>query len=166
LPDSQASLDGIIVLAGHGARSDALAALSQRFPKARFIFSGFKFSATDCENLIAHLSVDSARVYWENRPRTTSEDALYCAALLKPKPSEQWLLVTSALHMPRAVGCFRAAGFQVEPYPAHFRDRPPRPFVPFAPAVALTYLDGAAKEWVGLVAYRLMGKTDALFPGP
>jgi uncharacterized SAM-binding protein YcdF (DUF218 family) len=166
LPDSQASLDGIIVLAGHGARSDALAALSERFPKARFIFSGFKFSATDSENLIAHLSVGPARVYWENRPRTTSEDALYCAALLKPKPSERWLLVTSALHMPRAVGCFRAVGFQVEPYPAHFRDRPPRLFAPFAPSVALNHLDTAAKEWVGLVAYRLMGKTDALFPGP
>jgi uncharacterized SAM-binding protein YcdF (DUF218 family) len=166
LPDSQASLDGIIVLAGHGARSDALAALNQRFPKARFIFSGFKFSATQSENLIAHLSVDPARVYWENRPRTTSEDALYCAALLKPKPSERWLLVTSALHMPRAVGCFRAAGFQVEPYPAHFRDKPPRPFAPFAPSVALNHLDTAAKEWIGLVAYRLMGKTDALFPGP
>jgi len=166
LPDSQASLDGIIVLAGHGARSDALAALNQRFPKARFIFSGFKFSAMQSENLIAHLSVDPARVYWENRPRTTSEDALYCAALLKPKPSERWLLVTSALHMPRAVGCFRASGFQVEQYPARFRDRPSRFFAPFAPSAALSHLDTAAKEWVGLVAYRLMGKTDALFPQP
>jgi uncharacterized SAM-binding protein YcdF (DUF218 family) len=166
LPDSQAALDGIIVLAGHGAESDALAALSQRFPKARFIFSGFKFSATDSENLIAHLSVDPARVYMENRPRTTTEDALYCAALLKPKPGERWLLVTSALHMPRAVGCFRAAGFQVEPYPVHFRTKPPRPFARFAPGFALNHLDAAAKEWIGLVAYRLMGKTDALYPGP
>jgi uncharacterized SAM-binding protein YcdF (DUF218 family) len=166
LPDSQAALDGIIVLAGHGARSEAVAALSQRFPKARCIFSGFKLTAADSEKLIARLGVDPARVYWENRPRTTSEDALYCAALLKPKPNERWLLVTSALHMPRAVGCFRAAGFQVEPYPAHFGDRPARLFAPFAPGVALNHLDTAAKEWIGLVAYRLMGKTDALFPGP
>jgi hypothetical protein len=27
-------------------------------------------------------------------------------------------------------------------------------------------LDVAAKEWIGLIAYRLMGKTDALFPRP
>ena len=166
LPDSQAALDGIIVLASHDPRSDALAALSQRFPNARLIFSGFKLSATDSENLVARIGIDPARVYMENRPRTTTEDALYCAALLKPKPGERWLLVTVALHMPRAVGCFRAAGFQVEPYPAHFRDRLPRPFVPFAPGVALSHLDTAAKEWVGLVAYRLLGKTDALFPGP
>jgi hypothetical protein len=32
--------------------------------------------------------------------------------------------------------------------------------------VALSYLDFAAKEWIGLIAYRLMGRTDALFPGP
>jgi uncharacterized SAM-binding protein YcdF (DUF218 family) len=166
LPDSQAALNGIIVLAGHGARSDELAALSQRFPKASFIFSGFRFSPTDSENLLARLGVDPARVYMENRPRTTSEDALYCAALLKPKPSERWLLVTSALHMPRAVGCFRAAGFQVEPYPVHFETRSPNAFAWFASSFALSHLDTAAKEWIGLVAYRLMGKTDVLFPGP
>ena len=163
LPDSQAALDGIIVVGGHDAKSDGLVALSQRFPKASFIFSGFKFSATDS---VARLGIDPARVYMENRPRTTSEDAMYCGALLKPKPSQRWLLVTSALHMPRAVGCFRAAGFQVEAYPVHFRDRPSRPFAPFAPSVALNHLDTAAKEWIGLVAYRLMGKTDTLFPGP
>ena len=38
-------------------------------------------------------------------------------ALLNPKPGERWLLVTSSWHMPRAVGVFRKAGFQIEPYP-------------------------------------------------
>jgi hypothetical protein len=31
---------------------------------------------------------------------------------------------------------------------------------------ALIQFDRAVKEWIGLIAYRLMGKTDALFPGP
>ena len=44
---------------------------------------------------------------------------------------------------------------------------PSHPFAAFAPgSEALNLLDRAAKEWIGLVAYRLMGKTDALFPGP
>jgi putative transposase len=60
----------------------------------------------------------------ESRSQTTFEDALYSAALLKPKPSERWLLVTLALHMPRAVKCFRSAGFQVQPYPVELA-RPP-----------------------------------------
>jgi uncharacterized SAM-binding protein YcdF (DUF218 family) len=100
--------------------------------------------------------------------RTTSEDALYSAALLKPKPNERWLLVTAAMHMPRAVGCFRVAGFRVEAYPVAFITRGRSgPFALFATgSSALIQLDKTAKEWIGLIAYRLMGQTDALFPGP
>ena len=104
----------------------------------------------------------------ESRPRTTSEDALYSAVLLKPERRERWLLVTAAMHMPRAVGCFRVAGFRVAPYPLEFMTRGRSgPFALFATgSSALSQFDRAAKEWVGLVAYRLMRKTDALFPGP
>src|SRR5262245_4465731 len=119
-PDSQAPPDGIIVLGGSSEFGiEAAEALSRDYPEARIIFSGY--SATDAINRFARLGGDPARVYVEIRPRTTFEDAQYSAALLKPKPSERWLLVTSALHMARAVGCFRAAGFQVQPYPIGFR---------------------------------------------
>jgi uncharacterized SAM-binding protein YcdF (DUF218 family) len=163
-PDSRAPPDGIIVLAGAGdAGIDAVLALSRDYPKARLTFSGF--SATALKRF-ARQGGDPARVYVESRPRTTSEDALYSAALLKPKPGERWLLVTLALHMPRAVGCFRAAGFQVQPYPVEL-GRPLHLFAPYTTgSAALSYLDFAAKEWIGLIAYRLMGRTDALFPGP
>jgi uncharacterized SAM-binding protein YcdF (DUF218 family) len=168
-PDSQAPPDGIILLGGTGIRGIVvMSALSQDYPKARLIFSGFRI-ATDSYLLNAFARIRGvetlARAYIEDRPRTTYEDALYTAALLKPNPSEKWLLVTSAVHMPRAVGCFRNAGFQVEPYPMEFRSAPPLyGFAPGSPA--LNHLDTAAKEWIGLVVYRLMGKTDALFPGP
>ena len=70
--------------------------------------------------------------------------------------------------MPRAVGCFRTAGFQVEPYPIGIRTN--SPLLALAQevtgSVAFAYLDLAGKEWLGLTAYRLMGRTDALFPGP
>jgi uncharacterized SAM-binding protein YcdF (DUF218 family) len=170
-PDSQAAPDGIILLGG-GRGTDGLSAvsvLSQNYPKARLIFSGFGATTSDAElsrKLFALVGGDPARIYMEPRARTTFEDALYAAALLKPKRSERWILVTSAMHMPRAVGCFRAAGFRVEPYPVEASD-PSHPFADFVPGlVALRDLNEAAKEWIGLVAYRLMGKTDALFPGP
>jgi len=170
-PDSQAPPDGIILLAGTGIGGiDAASTLSQDYPEARLIFSGF--DATDSTNkyllkIFASLGGDPARIYMEPRARTTSEDALYSAALLKPKPSERWLLVTSAFHMPRAVGCFRTAGFQVEPYPIGSRTVRGHPFATFYPGSgALIHLDTALKEWFGLVAYRVMGKTDALFPRP
>jgi uncharacterized SAM-binding protein YcdF (DUF218 family) len=166
-PDSQAPPDGIILLSSVGMGGiDAVSTLSRNYPKARLIFSGSM--TTYRLEIFARLGGDPARIYVDSRPRTTSEDALYAATVLKPKSSERWLLVTSALHMPRAVGCFRAAGFQVEPYPVEFRtDRQTNPFRQFLPgSVALYQFDLAAKEWIGLIAYRLMGKTDALFPGP
>ena len=160
--------DGIILLGGGGLGGmDAVSALSRDYPKAQVIFSGFSATNRAALKTFAQLGGDPARVYIEPRPRTTSEDASYTAALLKPKSSEKWMLVTSALHMPRAVGCFRVAGFQVEPYAVEFRTVRSHPFARFVPgSEALSHLDAAAKEWVGLIAYRLMGKTDALFPRP
>jgi len=171
-PDSQSPPDGIILLGGVSGMGgiEAVSILSQHYPKARLIFSGFQATDSGDEYMIkkfAQLGGDPARIYMEPRARTTFEDALYAAALLKPKPSERWMLVTSALHMPRAVGCFRVAGFQVEPYPVEFTTAESHPFAGFVPGPpALYYLDRAAKEWIGLIAYRLMGRTDALFPGP
>jgi uncharacterized SAM-binding protein YcdF (DUF218 family) len=164
-PFSQASPHGIIVLGGSDYSGiDALTVLSRNYPEARIIFSGFSATVLD---RFALLGGNPARVYVESRPRTTSEDALYSAELLKPKPGERWLLVTLALHMPRAVGCFRVAGFEVEPYPVGFRTGGPSQFIlDVTGSVALLQLDVAAKEWIGLLAYGLMGKTDALFPAP
>ena len=39
---------------------------------------------------------------------------------MQPQPGERWLLVTSATHMPRSMGIFRQAGFNVMAWPAHF----------------------------------------------
>ncbi len=162
-PDPQAPLDGIIILGG-SVMIESPSILSHAYPKARLAFIGL--STADVARF-DDLGGDPTRIKIEPRSRTTSEDALYSAALLKPKPSERWLLVTSAVHMPRAVGCFRLAGFQVEPYPINSITSPPGRFALFAIGpVALFQFDTAAKEWIGLIAYRLMGKTDTLFPGP
>src|SRR5215469_2953084 len=128
-PDSRAPPYGIIFLAGvgNGAMVPVFSTLSHDYPTAHLIFSGFIVA----ENVIKSLGGDSARIIdIEPRPRTTSEDAFYAAALLKPKPGERWLLVTTAIHMPRAVGCFRVAGFQVEPYPVAFTAGRSHPFTP------------------------------------
>ena len=116
----------------------------------------------------ARLGGDRERVTMERQSRTTFENAVYSRELIKPNSNERWLLVTAALHMPRAIGCFRRVGFMVEAYPIQYttghRSR-------LQPAFglgsnALTRLDAAMKEWIGLVVYRLTGKTNQLFPAP
>jgi hypothetical protein len=51
----------------------------------------------------------------------------------------------------RAIGCFRAAGFQVEPYPVAFKTGgPSHSFSPYATGSGAFYLlDLAVKEWIG-----------------
>jgi uncharacterized SAM-binding protein YcdF (DUF218 family) len=72
--------------------------------------------------------------------------------------------------MPRAVGVFRKAGFPVEPYPVDWHsDGDPKLdwlIPPISPFGGWHVLDEASKEWVGLVAYWLTGRTSALFPAP
>ena len=55
-----------------------------------------------------------------DRSRNTCENAIYTAQLIKPTKQQTWVLVTSAMDMPRAVGVFRKGGFQVLPYPVDY----------------------------------------------
>jgi uncharacterized SAM-binding protein YcdF (DUF218 family) len=93
---------------------------------------------------------------------------VFSKALVMPKPGERWLLVTSAYHMPRSVGLFRKAGFAVEPYPVDWRVGGRDDLLDFTKTASdgLSRTDTAVREWMGLVAYWLAGRSDALFPGP
>lgn len=191
--DDGRPVDGVVVLGGAvqaeesfgrgqltvneaAERVLALADLARRYPGAKIVFSGGGGTlfvdetpeADAVEKFLDTLGLPRERVLFENQSRTTSENAVFTRRLVGPKPGERWLLVTSAWHLPRAVGCFRQAGFSVTPYPVDFRTRGPsdawRTFT-FA-SEGLRRLDLAAREWAGLVGYRLAGRTDALFPGP
>jgi uncharacterized SAM-binding protein YcdF (DUF218 family) len=70
--------------------------------------------------------------------------------------------------MPRAIAAFRAAGFAVEACPVDWRTRGSLDAARFFGSLSegLARTDAAVHEWVGLVAYRLTGKTKELFPAP
>jgi uncharacterized SAM-binding protein YcdF (DUF218 family) len=87
---------------------------------------------------------------------------------VRPEPSQIWLLVTSAYHMPRSMGLFRKAGFNVVAYPVDYRSEGIFRDWRLSNEVwrGLRLFDVAAHEWVGLAAYYASGKIDALFPGP
>jgi uncharacterized SAM-binding protein YcdF (DUF218 family) len=70
--------------------------------------------------------------------------------------------------MPRSVGTFRQAGFDVVPYPVDFRTRDRGDLTRFFTGIGgcLERVDFAVKEYIGLAAYRLSGRSNALFPAP
>lgn len=150
-------------------------ALKSRYPKARFIFSGGSAALFGSEHSEAdtiarfwrETGVDRGDIVYENRSRNTLENAIYTRDLAKPRDGERWLLVTSAMHMPRAVGVFRKAGFDVVAWPVDYRTSGDPWRVNFRSASTnFALAENAFHEWVGLLAYRLTGKTGALFPGP
>ncbi len=185
LPDK---VDGIIVLGGaidpertaeygqvafnqSAARVSETLRLAHHYPAARIVLSGGvggllsepTTEAAATARLLTEWGVAPNRLVIEDRSRTTHENAVFSKQAADPKPGEVWILVTSADHMPRAVGCFRHIGWSVVPDPVDY-EAIRRLHISLA--VGLGIVGEAAHEWLGLVAYRIVGWTDALFPAP
>lgn len=166
---------GVTALNEAAERMTAVADLARRFPSVPIIFTGGNDNllfpgaaeADFVPRLFESFGVMRDRIRLENRSRNTAENAAFTKALIDPRPNERWLLVTSAAHMPRAIGAFRHAGFFVEAYPVDWRTLGSEdwhsPFNTLSAGLART--DAALHEWFGLIAYWLAGKSSSLFPG-
>ena len=182
-------VDGIIVLAGaenisvtaargqpsfhDGAeRLTTFVWLAHVYPDAVLLFSGGSGSLTDQK----HKSADTARkifyqvglnpdrVQFESDSKNTSESALESYKLIKPSPDQHWILVTSAFHMPRSVGLFRKAGWDIIPYPVDFQTT--KHFSLKFDFREIGRLSLGIREWLGLFVYRAIGSTSTLLPSP
>lgn len=186
-----AQVDGIVVLGGavlapqagdfhepslngQAERLIEAAVLARRFPEAKVLYSGGSGLLQDADHreadyagpILEWLGVERSRLLLERDSRNTWENALESKKLAAPKPGEHWLLVTSAWHMPRAVGCFRAAGWaDIIPHPVDYIGGNPH-WLQFEPEYQLLNLSLGVKEWIGLAAYHLLHRTDAWFPAP
>lgn len=153
----------------------AFVELGRRYPGARMVSSGGSGSVRHPDltedaavrRALEQVGFDTGRVIFENRSRNTWENAVFSRDLVDPAPGETWILVTSGIHMPRSMGIFERIGWRVLPYPVDYRtSQDPRFWVHFDLEENLAQLSDAVREWIGLAAYRVMGRTDALFPGP
>lgn len=185
--------DGIIVLGGAvdavvskarnnlslneaGERITEALDLASRLPNARVVISGggetlLYNGASDgdaVKALFVRLVAHPERVEIEDRSLNTHENAVFTRQMLGDLTGQRWLLVTSAFHMPRAIGCFRQVGLQVTPWPVDYRTRgladATRLFG--QPSEGLRRMDIIVKEWIGLLVYRATGRSSALFPAP
>jgi uncharacterized SAM-binding protein YcdF (DUF218 family) len=185
-PDSLPErVDGILVLGGAvewrvsrernqlnvnqaGERLMAAAALARRYPNARLALTGVfredvaaEFVAVPRAASLIHGEEYRGRtVEFIGEARSTYEDALLALERLSPKAGETWILVTSAMHMPRALSVFRTLGWRLLPYPVDYRtagkpdllNQDPRP------GATLAALDEAVREWGAVFVYLRTGR--------
>lgn len=192
-PEIPGDIAGIIVLGGTinayitatrgqpslttgGERFTETIYLARKFPDARVIFSGG--SGALIENALKEadaarvffdrMGMPAGRIEYERNSRNTFENARFSLKLAgNTAMSKPWVLVTSAIHMPRAIGVFRKTGWDVLAFPVDYWTDGQLEFEPgFHPISGIGLLNQAMREWIGLVAYRILGRTADLFPAP
>lgn len=151
-------------------------ALARTLTRAQILFSGgsgrlFPGGASEASvvyRMLTEIGVPANRIVLEDKSRDTFENAVFSRAMANPAAGERWLLVTSAAHMPRAIGSFRRAGFPVEPWPVDYRTRGwnDAGSAFYTMSDGLRRLDYVTKEYAGLFMYWISGRSSALWPGP
>ena len=119
--DQASAARGQTVFDEGGERLTEAVILAKRYPQARVVYTSgaasFVPGATSTEalqarKLMSQMGVAPERITIEDKSRNTDENARFTAAVVHPEPSQRWLIVTSAFHMPRAMGVFEKVGFQ------------------------------------------------------
>ena len=158
---------GQVSLDEAAARLTSAVELARQYPTTRIVFAG-RSEAHFAVRFLENLGVPRNRITVETQSRNTAENAVFTKRLIAPKPGERWLLVTSAMHMPRAIGAFRQAGFPVEAYPVDYQTAGWEDLWVFSGSLdrGIGKTDAAVHEWLGLFVYWVTGRIPVLFPGP
>ncbi|MFU8865538.1 MAG: YdcF family protein [Rhodobacterales bacterium] len=179
------AIDGIVVLGGgEDAERSALwgqvqlgegaerltegLRLARLHPEAQLVFTGGSGALRDALGG-GQSGADVAETFWteqgltdatlERVSRNTAENARATVDLIGQRPSETWVLITSAFHMPRALQSFRAAGWpDITPWPVDFRSRSLSRGIGWDLDGNLGRMRTALNEYLGLIGYRLAGR--------
>ncbi|MBY0462758.1 MAG: YdcF family protein, partial [Alphaproteobacteria bacterium] len=94
--------------------------LARRYPNLPIVFTGTPIEVELTKKLFDEMGIDPARITYENESRNTLDNASNSYKLVQPKPEDKWVLVTSAFHIPRSMGLFKGAGWNVTAYPVDY----------------------------------------------
>ena len=125
--------------------------------------------ADDMAKILQSIGVPQEALLIENESKNTHENALFAQELLAEMDINQILLVTSAMHMPRAAAVFEKQGFEVKPLPVDYsvtENESPEDqngslitkvldVIPNASGLSLT--TNALKEYLGFLVYKIQG---------
>ncbi len=111
-------------------------------------------------DILLGAGLDKGRLILEGASRNTAENAAMSLELAPDNQNGEWLLVTSAFHMRRAVASFCAAGWRnIVPWPTDYRTGGFADRIGWNFALNLNDLNIGVREWIGLAAYSLTRKT-------
>lgn len=148
--------------------------LARLYPNAQLVFTGGSGSVTEQEFkeaemaqiLFDQLGLAERAIIYESESRNTAENARNSKQLVTPEADKNWLLITSAFHMPRSIGVFCQEQWPMQAYPVdHYSQKGNLLRLDFSFSTNLAVLRTAIREWIGLVAYRISGKSSELLPG-
>ena len=157
-----------VALSGAAERDLSFMSLARQFPEAQLIFSGGsgsllgqEFKAADvAKRLFSEQALDVSRITFERDSRNTYENALYTKALVNPQSNQRWVLITTSWHMPRSMGIFCKIGWAMTPYPVDFQTSGRNSVrIDWNPQGSLSLISIGIKERIGLIAYRVTGKS-------
>lgn len=135
--------------------------LAHQYPHLPIVFTGTPVEAALTKKVFEQAGISPGRVVYDDQARNTPDNAQNSFNLVKPKPDDSWVLVTSAFHMPRSVALFEKAGWKVVPYPVdyHITRKESEPFwLGFLSHTNSIAWFNACKEWAGMVNHYLEGQ--------
>lgn len=148
--------------------------LAARYPDAKIIYSGGSGEPANDEPVaadIAHrylqsIGIQEERIILEKEARNTVENVRLTKALINPQENDNYVLITSAFHMPRSIGLFRAQNWDVTPFPVDYRTSKNDVFGSSTRSELDNFINmrTALKEWVGLISYYMLGRIEEIFP--
>ena len=110
------------------------------------------------QTMLTAWGVPDSAIVEEGESLSTHANARNTARILEARGWEEVLLVTSAMHMPRAVATFRHAGVRVHPAATDVRVTSLTPRAPWPDAGALQLTTAALHEYAATVAYDWAGR--------
>ena len=182
-------LDGILILGGatnpsmykefneisvNGSAERLIESVSliKKFNKSKVVFSGGSaiINRPDlghsqvAKSFYKKMGLDESRIIFEDNSRNTYENILFSKNIAKPKKNENWLLITSASHMKRATLIGYKHNWEFIPYAVDFKTKKIFKFAPsFNLLSNINSLQYGSHEWIGLISYYLMNRTDKIF---
>ena len=161
-----------IIVNGSAERLIESTFLIKKYPNAKIYFAGGSGSlnfpnlshSTIAKKFYENYNINTENFFFDYKSRNTYENILYAKEKFNPKKNENWIVITSAFHLNRAISIGEKLDWKLLPYGTDYR-------VPkkFKWKISLDFIDNlsnfkfASHEWTGLIAYYMMGRSSKIY---